>query len=235
MVEKKTAVIAVLCVATVLCIGLWSSSAQEAQRLEGKLGELEDDYDKLARVRTNMEENYSELKTEKEDLETEYSVLKDEYDSIKDDLFDALEEAGLLQIGERLGLANAFSLYQDNYRTLKENYDELNALLEEGEAMAESAEWVSEDERLNVTSKLITSGTYWVTYTVRVTITNVGDEPIDKVVIFLFPYEDGKFAEEYFWYESHSVENIYIGETYSHDFTYLPEEMTSYRVLAVAG
>lgn len=83
MVDKKTSVIAVLCVTTVLFLGLWSNSAQEANRLKGELWELEDDYDKLARVRTSLEENYSELRTKKEDLETEYSVLKSEYDSLK--------------------------------------------------------------------------------------------------------------------------------------------------------
>lgn len=34
---------------------------------------------------------------------------------------------------------------------------------------------------------------------------------------------------------THSVESLYIGETYSHDFTLITEDMTSYKVLAVAG
>jgi len=234
MVEKKTAAIIVLCITMILCIGLWSNSMQEANRLEGELWELEGDYEKLARVRTSLEENYSELKTEKEDLEkdytnleiekdtleTEYSLIKIEYESLKADI---------------LGLSNTLSLYSDNYRILKEDYDELNSLFEAGEAIAESAEWVSEDERLNVTSKLITSGTYWITYNVRVTVTNVGDEPIDKVVILLFPYINGKFTETYYGYKSHSVESLYLGETYSYDFTGITEDMTSYKVLAVVG
>ena len=83
MVDKKTSVIAVLCVVTVLFLGLWVKTSQKAFRLDGILGELEGDYDKLASVRTSLEENYSKLKTEKEDLETEYSVLKSEYDSLK--------------------------------------------------------------------------------------------------------------------------------------------------------
>ena len=227
MVEKKTAVIAVLCVATVLCLGLWGNADQEARTLKDELGTLEDSYDSLNAEYVKIVEDYDRIEivnrsiTEKKtQLLKEYTALKSEYDSLKDDI---------------LGLTNTLSLYQDNYRTLKEDYDKLHSILEEGEAIAESAEWFSEDECLKVTSKLITSGTYWVTYTVRVTITNVGDEPLDKVVIFLFPYKDGKFAETYWEYHTHTVENIYIGETYSYDFTYLPEEMTSYRVLAVAG
>ena len=238
MVDKKTAAIAVLCVTTILFLGLWSGADQEARTLGEKLRGLEESHASLNAEHVKLTSDYSNLEAEKAELGMEYSVLKSEYDSIKENLFDALEEVGLLQIGERLavkGLTNAFSLYQDNYRTLKEDYDELSSILETGEAMAESAEWVSEDERLKVTSKLITSGTWGVTYTVRVTITNVGDEPIDKVVIFVFPYEDGKFAETYWEYHEHTVENLYIGETYSYDFTYLPEEMTSYKVLAVAG
>jgi len=83
MVDKKYAAIAILCVTAILCLGLYSNSAQEANRLKGELWELEDDYDKLALVRTSLEENYSELRTENEDLETDYSILKSEYDSLK--------------------------------------------------------------------------------------------------------------------------------------------------------
>lgn len=227
MIDKKTATIAVLCVTTVLCLGLWSNSAQEAQRLKGELGTLKDSYDSLNAEYVKIVEDYDRLETvnqgimeKKTQLLEEYTALKSEYDSMKNDYS---------------ALATSLLNWQRMYTDVKDDYDELKSILEAGEAVAESAEWVSEDERLKVTSKLITSGTYWVTYTVRVTITNVGDEPIDKVVIFLFPYVDGKFAEEYFEYSTHSVENIYIGETYSHDFTYLPEKMTSYKVLAVAG
>jgi len=191
MVEKKTLV---LCVVTILCLGLWLNAA-------GRLGGLEDSFDSLSAKYAGLTSDYSELKGEKEDLETEYSGLKSDYDS------------------------------------LKEDYDGLHSILEEGEAISESAEWVSEDGRLKVTSELITSETWWATYIVRVNVTNVGDEPIDKVLIFLITYKDGKFAESYFYgeYHSHTVENLYIGETYSYNFTDLPDDMTSYKVLAVAG
>ena len=185
MVDKKTSVIAILCVTTVLFLGLWINADQEAQRLGGVLGELEDDYDKLARVRTSLEENYSKLRTEKEDLEK---------------------------------------------------------ILETGEAITESAEWISDDERLKVTSELIIThelivvDMYLDTYIVRVNITNIGDEPIDDVCIFLFPYTNGEFTGKWptMAYNSHRFVNLYIGETYSHDFR-ISAEMTSYKVLAVAG
>jgi len=228
MVDKKTSVIAVLCVTTVLFLGLWVNAGQEAQKLGGELGELEDDYEKLSRVRTSLEENYSKLRTEKENLETENSILekrcvalKGEWDSLWD-TYEILRDQSLATLKE--------------YNTLKEKYDELNSTTEAGKAIAESAEWVSEDERLKVKSKLITSGTWFVTYTVRVTVTNIGSNPIDECWIFLFPYVDGELCEYWNVFSYiYSVESLYIGETYSHDFTYLTEEMTSYKVLAVAG
>jgi len=219
--------IVVLCVTATLCLGLWSNSAQETNRLKGGLWELENDYEKLALVRTSLEENYSELRTEKEVLETEYSTLENDY-------LDLEIEKDTLEM-EYSTLNSHYSTLYSSHISLNEDYDELKSLFEAGEAIAESAEWITEDERLKVTSKLITSGTYWVTYTVSITITNIGDEPIDKVIIFIFPYKNGTFAETYWEYHEHTVENIYIGETYSHDFTGLPDEMTSYRVLAVKG
>lgn len=195
MVDKKTATIAVLCVVTVLCLGLWSNSAQETNRLEGEIWELEGDYEKLASVRTSLEENYSELRTEKEDLEKEYSDLEAEITS-------------------------------------------LEKILETGKAITESAEWISDDECLKGTSEVIVTRELWIwniylpsTYTVRVNITNIGDKPISKVYIFLFPYTNGEFTEKYY---SNTAESLYIGETYSHDFR-ISAETTSYRVLAVAG
>ena len=68
-------------------------------------------------------------------------------------------------------------------------------------------------------------------YTVRVNITNIGDTPIDKVYVFLFPYTNGEFTERY---KSTIAENLYIDETYSHDFR-ISAETTSYKVLAVVG
>lgn len=125
---------------------------------------------------------------------------------------------------------------------LGERYDELYSTIEAGKAIAESAEWISDDERLKVTSELIVSEhmLLGLQYTIRVNVTNIGSEPIDKVVIFVFPYRDGKFGQRSLSkaYQSHTAENLYIGETHSHDFTSLVDigpDMTSYKVLAIAG
>jgi len=172
MEDKKTVMIAVLCVATVLFLGLWSNSVQEASTLNSKYVKVVEDYNRL----------------------------------------------------------------NSDYSKLTSDYSELKTFLDGTKAIAESAEWVSEDGRLKVTSELILSGTYWVTYTVRVNVTNIGNESIDKVVIFFFRYIEGKFDETYFAeYRFHSVEDLYIGETYSYDFTYSTKDMTSYKVLAVVG
>jgi len=242
MVDKKTSTIAVLCVITVLCLGLWSNEAQEANRLEGELWELEDDYEKLARLRTSLEGNYSELRTEKDELGADYASLIEDYGEIVDQysslysLYDNLEEDFDALKDNYSSLTTSHMYWQRMYGEVKADYDELNAIFETGGAIAESAEWITEDERLKVTSKLITSGTYWMTYTVRVTIENIGDESMDTVWMFLFPYVDGKLCEYWsFFSYTHSVESIYIGETYSYNFTYLPDDMTSYKVLAVVG
>jgi len=202
MLDKKDAAIAILCVTAILCLGLYSNSAQEALRLKGGMRELEDDYDKLSRVRTSLEENYSELRTEKEDLEAEYSRLSSDYSKIESDKTS------------------------------------LEKILESGEAITESAEWISDDECLKGTSEVIITRELWVwgiylpdIYTVRVNITNIGDKPIGKVYVFLFPYTNGEFTEKY---DYNIVESLYIGETYSHDFR-ISSETTSYKVLAVAG
>ena len=83
MVDKKNAAIAILCVVTVLCLGFWLNSFREASILGGRFGELEDEYNKLAREYTILYKNCSKLRTEKETLETEYSILKSEYDLLK--------------------------------------------------------------------------------------------------------------------------------------------------------
>jgi hypothetical protein len=149
-------------------------------------------------------------------------------------------------------LNNSLSWYQSEYRSykyayeslkqdydkLKANYDELQSIIEGGKAVAESATWFSEDKRLKVTSEVIPYapyGTLWH-YTVKVTVTNVGEKPLSKVWIIIFVYKGDKLIEGWdpFWY-SKSVENLYIGESYSYNFTYLPKDMTSYKVIAVAG
>jgi uncharacterized protein YfcZ (UPF0381/DUF406 family) len=205
MVEKKIATIAILCVATILFMGLWSNSAQEARTLNSKYVKVVEDYNRLTT-------DYSNLEAEKASLEKDYSKLTSDYSNLE------AEKA-----------------------SLEKDYSKLKTFLDGAKAIVESAEWVSEDGRLKVTSELIVvSYQYFgmvviVSYTIRVNVTNIGTEPIDKVVILIFPYKAGKFAETYSEYKSHSVENLYIGETDSHDFTSITKDMTNYKVLAVAG
>jgi archaellum component FlaC len=127
---------------------------------------------------------------------------------------------------------------KSEYDSVKQDYNELLSAIEKGEVVAKSATWLSEDKRLNVTSEVIPEfllGEIW-SYTVRVTVTNVGTEPLSRVLIFLFPYKDGKLIDNWgTFYYSKSVENLYMGESYSYNFTDVPEEMTTYKVIAVAG
>jgi len=185
MVEKKNIAIAILCIVTVLFMGLWFGADQEVRTLEENLWELEDVYNSLYSDHVKLTSDYSNLEAEITSLEK---------------------------------------------------------ILETGEAIIKSVEWISDDERLKVTSELIIThelivlDTYLDTYTVRVNITNIGDEPIDDICIFLFPYTNEKFTGKWpiMAYNSHRFENLYIGETYSHDFR-ISTETTSYKMLAVAG
>jgi hypothetical protein len=127
---------------------------------------------------------------------------------------------------------------KSKYDLLKQDYDKLLSVIEKGEVSAKSAIRLSEDKRLKVTSEVIPKllfGELWY-YTVKVTVTNVGTESLSIVWIFLFPYEDGKLVE--YWNAisySKSIENLCIGESYSYNFTLVPKEMTTYKVIAVAG
>jgi len=124
MVDKKTAAIAVLCVITVLCLGLWFNSDQEANKLKGGLYELEVDYEKLARVRTSLEENYSELRTEKEDLETEYSTLENDLIEQREENDDNQKEISDLENQ----LDQAQKMILDNENEIIELGNEISAL-----------------------------------------------------------------------------------------------------------
>jgi hypothetical protein len=113
-------------------------------------------------------------------------------------------------------LIGSYSSLKSEYDSVKQNYDKLLSAIEKGEVVAKSASWLSEDKRLNVTSKVIPEFYFEELshYTVEVTVTNVGTEPLSRVYIFLIPYKDGKFAEEWaiaYYYKE--VENLYMGES----------------------
>ncbi len=65
MIEKKTAAIAILCVATVLFLGLWANSAQEARTLNSKYVKAIEDYNRLNSDYDQMVLESREFKREK--------------------------------------------------------------------------------------------------------------------------------------------------------------------------
>jgi len=99
------------------------------------------------------------------------------------------------------------------------------------------AEWTSGDGRLKVSSEAIPDriGGQIVGYTVRVTVTNVSDKPISKVLIIIFPYI-GDRLYEYWNLLAHSAEikSLVPGESITHEFLLLPKDMTSYKITAFA-
>jgi peptidoglycan hydrolase CwlO-like protein len=137
-----------------------------------------------------------------------------------------------------LSLESDYLSLKSEYDSLKQDYEKLLSAIEKGEVAAKSATWLSEDKRLKVTSEVIPElllGELWC-YTVKVTVTNVGTEPINTVWILLFPYKNDKLIEGWSPLSySKKVESLYIGESYSYNFTWVPKEMTTYKVVVVAG
>ena len=99
------------------------------------------------------------------------------------------------------------------------------------------AEWTSGDGRLKVSSEAIPDriGGSIVSYTVKVTVKNVSDKPISKVLIIIFPYIGDRLYEHWNW-ASHSAQitSLMPGESVTHEFLLLPKDMTSYKIAAFA-
>lgn len=180
----------------------------------------------------NLSSEYSSLKADYDNLNSKYSSLKNDYDALSlkysTDIQNLSSKYNTLNL-EYLELEANYSSLKADYELLKTNYSNLQSAIKGGEALAKSATWISEDKRLKVTSEVIPEfflGELW-SYTIRVTVTNIGNEPLNKVHIFLFPYQGDKLVK--YWntlsYE-HSVENLIVGESYSYNFTYVPKEMT---------
>jgi hypothetical protein len=185
----------------------------------------------------NLNSEYNRLKADYDNLNSKYSSLKNDYDVLSLKYYNLSSEYITLN-SEYLELDANYSSLKADYELLKTNYSNLQSAIKRGEALAKSATWISEDKRLEVTSEVIPEfflGELWH-YTIRVTITNIGNEPLNKVYIFLFPYQGDKLVK--YWsslsYE-HSIESLIAGESYSYNFTWVPKEMTSYKVLVLAG
>jgi len=228
MIKKEPiAIAALVMIATlgwVLCLSsefAISSLKREYTTLNTGFNSLYEDYIKLS-------EKYDELNFTYEYIVTnEHIMFENVYSSLISFYRERERDFNFLYYN--------YNSLKEDYNLMKENYNELSLVLREGESIAESAEWISEDDSLKVKSELILAGISWRTYTVKVTVTNIGDGPINKICILLFPYKNGNFLEKPFEYISNSVENIYTGETYSYNFTNLSTEITSYKLIAVAG
>mgnify|MGYP000215083145 CR=1 FL=1 len=220
MVKRTTLIIVALSVIAVLGWGFWIglsiTTGVEIGLLKGEIEALKSAYGSLNASYAELMDSYDELSAKYSELSGKYAKLNLTY----------------------TGLKIEYSMLEANYSMLKDDYEELLSIIEKGKAIAKSATWVSEDERLEVTTELIPRYTFGTLtgYDVNVTVTNVGDEPFNVVWIFLFIYVDDKLYE--YWTPlgySHSVESLYVGETYSYTFKYITKEMTSYKVLVIGG
>jgi len=170
-------------------------------------------------------------------LRSQIDSLNNAVASLNSEIRDKISEISSLE-SEIVKLNASYSSLKSEYDSLKQDYEKLLSAIEKGEVAAKSATWLSEDKRLKVTSEVIPElflGELCC-YTVKVTVTNVGTEPINTVWILLFPYKDDKLVE--YWNTisySKCVESLYIGESYSCNFTWVPKEMTTYKVVVVAG
>lgn len=62
-------------------------------------------------------------------------------------------------------------------------------------------------------------------------MTNIGNKPLSEVWVFVFTYVNGKLVK----WNYHMFEDLYMGETQTYTFTGLPEDITTYKVLAVGS
>lgn len=220
MVKLKTILTGILVVIAILgwmfWIGMSITTGAKIGLLEAEVEGLRSAYSSLNASYAKLSDEYSELFKRYGQLSSDYSKLNVSY----------------------LTLKGEYSILATNYSMLKDDYEKMVSIIERGEAIAKSATWLSEDKRLQVTTELIQKYLFGTLsgYDINVTVTNISNEPLDVVWIFLFVYVDGRLCE--YWSPlgySHSVENLYIGESYSYTFTYITEDMTSYKVLVIGA
>jgi len=229
------------------------SLRNEIISLKTELNSVKEAYNKILEENSKLLEENSLLEEENSLLKRDYAVLKENYSKLKvmcDRLVEELEgvkdfksryeklkseyEQLEIKYSKLSALEEDYERLKEAYEKLKENYEKI---LREGEAIATSAEWISEDKRLKVTSELIP--VFWFGklrgYKVRVTVTNISNEPLGKVWIFIFPYVGDKLYTWDKYDHVTTVENLYMGESYTYEFDDLPKEMTTYKVLALSG
>jgi hypothetical protein len=125
--------------------------------------------------------NYETLKVEYNELVQEYNTLIQEYNKL-------LQE---------------YNKLDQEHKALMENYTQLKAQINQTEYAVKASTAVSGDERLEVKCEVV----LW--QEVRVSVTNVGNEPIQKVYVF-FMYSDPLFV---YTYSCQTIHDLWMGET----------------------
>ena len=196
---------------------------------------IKNEYELLNTRFNSIYEDYIKLSEKYDDLNSTYEYIVINEHVMFENVYSSLISFCRERERDYNFLYYSYDSLKEDYDLIKEKYDELSLALMKGKSVAESFKWVSEDKCLKLNSELILLGTYCRTHTVKVTVKNIGDKQINKLCILLFPYKNGKFLEMPPEYVSTIAENIYIGEKYSYNFTNLSEEITSYKIIAVAG
>lgn len=181
--------------------------------------------------------SYTVYGVERDLLETEIQILETQL-TLLNKSYSLLETERMLLKAKITILEMQIKLLNESYCILESKYNKIIEDVINGQVVADSAAWVSEDERLLVKSELahqyLSEETWY--YAIRVSVTNISNEQLNTVWIFLFLYENGSLIEG--WSPvtySKRVENLNVGETRSQNFTYIPRNITTYRVFAVAS
>ncbi len=205
--NKKVHIVVTLSVSAILLILLLV--------LYARYCDLSARYEELSISYSRLEENYTRVCSTADKLEKDYNDLLERYDE----------------------LYAVYRALKREHNELLEKYDEVLSVIERGKAIARSATWVTNDG-LRVTTSLIPHyflGEVWY-YDINVTVTNVGDKTFRVVLIFLFPYINGRLYEYWNTFSfMGKVEWLSPGETCYYTFKSVTAEMTSYKVLVVGG
>ena len=127
-------------------------------------------------------------------ISNNYEALKAEHDKL---------------VQEYNTLAQEHNKLAQERKTLMENYTKLKEWINQTEYAVKSSLAISGDERLEVKCEVTPWGS------VRVNVTNVGNEPIQKVFVFLV-YNDLLFGHTY---QYKTIHDLWMGETNTVSFS----------------
>lgn len=216
-----------------------SNWMEEYEELNSKYNGLSSEYSRLKSERDSLQSNYRSLQSEYDKLsfsygalESEYSILRIEHEILGSKHSEIQSEYFLM----RSSYESEYSKLQSEYSSIKSSYESLMREHEELEKQYEilkSVSLISEDGRIKVTCELIPQH-WWREisyYDLKVDVTNVGDKPLNNVLVFVFAYADGRLVE----WKYYKFNDLYMGETLTYTFQYLSKELTSYKVLAIGS